>query len=168
VNAYVAAKFEEKERVQNFMRELRKCGVTITHNWTPDDDEGLEGDDRDRYLATCAADDLRGVLDADVVFFLYNPKCRGGFVEVGAAISHDIPVVVIGAPKDEAKPCVFFEIRHMEHVRSQGWRVLMFNDAAAVIHDIAWWRGKGGALTGLISGAITRAAEVRDEDARTR
>jgi hypothetical protein len=149
---YVAAKFEEKERVRALMRELRKIGGRITFDWTACDDTGIEGDERMLYRATSAMDDVGGVLRADAVILLWHPKLQGGLIEAGAAIGAGIPLVCVGVPEEHG---VFFDLDAVSF--EDRWRVTHFADEAAVIADLAWWRTDSGLSHGRISAAISYA-----------
>lgn len=83
---YVAGKYEERGKIANLIRELRQRGHSITHDWTHEDDTGLEGEAREQYLRSCAIDDRRGAGECKVFVLVHNPACRGAFAELGIAI----------------------------------------------------------------------------------
>ncbi len=102
---YVAAKFENKAKVKEVQRELRKSGFGISHDWTNESSEGLTGAELRTYLQTCAREDLEGARDADAVVVIYDKTLggRGLYVEIGAALATVKPVVIIGDRED----CIF-------------------------------------------------------------
>lgn len=98
---YVAGKFENKENVRAVMELLVINGHTITHDWTHEDPAGLEGVELAKYLRGCAEKDLAGVLKADVLVVLPEDPGTGRptvgrWLEVGAALASDVPVVIVG------------------------------------------------------------------------
>ncbi len=97
---YVAGSSAQLERVKSAMAALREIGHTVTHAWPELVEEVGEAnplDATDAARRMWAADDLRGVYDADVLWLLMPSE--GGFgaaVELGYALAHGIPVVVSG------------------------------------------------------------------------
>jgi len=45
-------------------------------------------------MMTCAVNDIRGAVAADVIVFLWNPACQGAFIEMGT-VQLSKPVVVL-------------------------------------------------------------------------
>jgi hypothetical protein len=103
VKIYVIGKWEEKPRVDAFMRKLERLGHEITYDWTRVD--GTKAD-----VVNEARNDLDGVLNAQLVVCLYHPKARGGLVEIGAALSNGKPVWLVGAPPLGEDTCVFLSL----------------------------------------------------------
>lgn len=100
---YVAAKFEDQALVQETYRRLREAGHSITLDWT-----ALPTGDR--HWGANAIHDLAGVLTADAVVLHPHERGKGLYVELGAALAHDIPVFVVGgemADDDAQVPCLF-------------------------------------------------------------
>jgi hypothetical protein len=118
VKIYVAGKWEQRGVIGEHIRILKCLGYQVTHNWTNESDEGLEGENRTRYLQTCAADDLEGVLRADVLLVFHHPGGQGLFVEVGAALAtRRIPVLVLG--DDAGRTPIFYTLPQVK--RLQTW-----------------------------------------------
>jgi hypothetical protein len=101
---YVAGPWDERDRAAWVAAELVKRGHTITHDWWNYDGGG---DQSQEFLAKCAWDDFRAVMDADV-FLLLNTQKRGEetsgkAVELGIALAtnllapeHDIRIIITG------------------------------------------------------------------------
>ncbi len=114
---YVAGKWEQRELINGFIRRLKALGYQITHNWTHEDDSGLEGEARENYLVSCAQDDLEGVLRADVLLVFHHPGGQGLFVEVGAALAtRRIPVLVIG--DDGGRTPIFYRLPQVKRMET--------------------------------------------------
>jgi len=103
---YVATKFSGMARAHHFMRMLEAHGHTITHDWTT-----LEHHNRPRVQ--CAADDLRGVKEADALVLLQVDAMRGAWIETGAALVLGKPVLVLGY---DGEP-VFLDLPQVVHAR---------------------------------------------------
>lgn len=110
LKVYVAGASKERyERAIPMMERLRAGGVDVTHDWTvgmtgaPDSSLSLE--ERAQY----AAEDIRGVLAADVVAFLAPLKGAssiGAWVELGIALGAGKPVFAAG----DTTPSIFGEL----------------------------------------------------------
>lgn len=96
---YVAGKFEEKRAVRQLQDALIAEGHSITYDWTKHEDATAD-------KASCAVNDLVGVVDADAIILLWHPGLKGGLVELGAALALEKVTIVVGCPKDQ--PCIFF------------------------------------------------------------
>lgn len=103
---YVAAKFEEKERVKALYDALEKAGHQITHKWIGEDASGLVGEALKSYLRTQADRDVEGVVSCDVLVLLPHEKGRGLYVELGVALAFVKPVVAVGS-LESAPNCIF-------------------------------------------------------------
>lgn len=103
---YVAGKFEEKEQVKEIILELEEAGHTITYDWT------IHEDDNPQMQALKC---LGGVIDADMFIFLAERALpyKGAFVEMGAALTHGKPVLVIG---DAIDSCIFMKMGFVSKV----------------------------------------------------
>lgn len=114
---YVAAKFEEKERVRDAYALLRTAGHEITCDWTKEDDTGKTGDELDRYHAECAERDLEGVAEADALVIFPHENGKGLYVELGVALAAAIPIICVS--EDGTLPnCVFLKVEDVRHVRT--------------------------------------------------
>jgi nucleoside 2-deoxyribosyltransferase len=101
LRVYVAAASSDLERAQHWMDELEAAGVEVTSDWvqviravgTANPRNASQEDRRD-----WVADDLSGVADADVVWFLapQSAPARGAYFEIGYAWGSGIEVVVSG------------------------------------------------------------------------
>lgn len=113
---YVAGKWEQRGMIAEHIRILKCLGYQVTHNWTTESDEGLEGENRENYLRSCAEDDLEGVLRADVILVFHHPQGQGLFVETGVALAtRRIPVLVLG--DDAGRAPIFY---HLPQVKRLG------------------------------------------------
>lgn len=106
MRVYVAAKFEDKERVRALYAKLRAAGHEITHDWTFETEEGMSGERLEHYLRDCAEDDLEGVSTADIFLMYPHEQGKGEYVELGAALVFGKPIVTIGPQTS----CIFFKI----------------------------------------------------------
>jgi hypothetical protein len=88
--------------------ELVRNGFEVVHDWTE------EKPDRSRSLI--ASDDIWAATHCDVVLMMWSDDMRGSWVEVGAALAHHIPVIVVGMEKREF--CIFMEHVGVAHVPS--------------------------------------------------
>ena len=104
---YVAAKFEEAERVQRVYALLRNRGFKITHDWTTEDASLYEGEAKAAYKRQCAMNDYFGVCYADAVLVLNHGLLYGGAAEMGMAIALHKPVFVVGS---EIRENIFFHM----------------------------------------------------------
>ena len=100
MDIYVAGKYENRKNVRRLMTSIEFLGHGITEDWTrhePDEDSVMLG---------YALDDVRGVRESDLFVLLVNKPYvyQGAFVELGVAISEDIPIAIIGHMIDG---CIF-------------------------------------------------------------
>lgn len=111
---YVAAKFEERERVKKIYSLLTEAGHKITHDWTNE----KESDDP-RLLAE---QDVTGVVTCDTFVFLPPPKDlhgRGCWVELGIAIALDKTIYVLGEQLDDRSRCIFLRLETVRFVHDE-------------------------------------------------
>lgn len=131
LNIYVAAKFEEKEKVRKAYDLLRHHGHRITHDWTNEDatrfPDGSE--EQLQYLEDMAHADIEGVANADAVVLFPHEKGKGLFVELGVALAKDIPVLVVSERDLHRGDCIFFFADACVVVRS-------VEDAITVLRDV--------------------------------
>ena len=120
MKVYVASKFENQAAVKQTMELLRRAGHTITHDWTREDASGIyDPNERDAYLAKCAAADVDGVLDADAMILLHRPEMRGAYIELGVAITHGVRVYVVDGLNDEwTRIPIFYRLPEVRHMAS--------------------------------------------------
>lgn len=99
MRVYVATKYELKDRAREEMLRLSRAGHSITYDWTLPEPPTVEQ----------AILDLRGVLDADVVVFIFEEerKYAGSLVELGIALGAGKPVYIIGYALDGH--CIFLQ-----------------------------------------------------------
>jgi len=120
---YVAAKFEEKANVRRWYERLTAAGFTVTHDWTVEDDSAIPAEELRTYHAKCAKADVDGVRTADAMLMLPHARGQGMFIELGVAIAHGLPVIVIhddlapiSAKAVAFKPGVFFALPNVQIV----------------------------------------------------
>jgi nucleoside 2-deoxyribosyltransferase len=104
LKVYVAGKTHDMRHVQEVQSLVRRYG-TVTHDWTsfvekhgPDAANALP----QALAKECARNDMRGVLNADLIIALPFDRLCGTLIEVGAAISHGIPVLWLGQPSQRS------------------------------------------------------------------
>ena len=101
---YVAAKYQDRDRVRELYYELSYLGHEITVDWTNQDK--YPNDAPAEKLKGFAEDDVRGVKEAKLLIALMTIKYeyKGLWVELGIALGKGIPVWVIG---DAGDSCLF-------------------------------------------------------------
>lgn len=107
MRVYVAAKFEEGNKVKEVYKKLAALGIGITHNWTDEDASKYKGNDLLAFKTECAENDRRGVLHAHAVLVLNHERLFGGAAEMGMALAMDIPVYVVNP---EIRENIFFHL----------------------------------------------------------
>ena len=86
MKVYLAARFDERERVRDMQARLRELGHEITADWTTHDPIARYGD-RPEWAREYAVEDLQGVVEADVFVFLTSASVgTGTHTELGTAI----------------------------------------------------------------------------------
>jgi hypothetical protein len=123
VKIYVASKFENSKAVREAHRALEEDGHEITHDWTNENADGLEGEAKEEYLKKCASKDVVGVLSGQGILVLNHERMAGGFTEFGIAIgSHWLGrymcIVVIDGHHEEKPRNIFFHLPFIWHVRN--------------------------------------------------
>lgn len=119
MRVYVASKFENMNAVKQAMHLLQQQGHAITHDWTRESAEGMEGQERDDYLARCAAADVNGVLTAQAILMLHQPNMRGAYIELGIALARGIRVFVVDGLRDDwTRIPIFYRLPHVIHTAS--------------------------------------------------
>lgn len=84
---YVAAKFCDKDQTRTAHHLLKAAGHIITHDWTVNK-QSFPFTANPEFTAKCAAEDLSGVLAADVLVVLSHAEASMGSAgELGAAIA---------------------------------------------------------------------------------
>ena len=108
MRVYVAAKFEDQERVLDIMAILRHAGHTITYDWTR----------KEQISKEQATLDAQGVLTAEALILVAEQPYAycGALVELGLALGRGIPIYVLGTVLD-AK-CIFMLLPEIYHVSS--------------------------------------------------
>ena len=105
--AYVAGAWGNRQRLREFMTEMRLMGFVIAHDWTEAAfDEDMVGDRFERISVR----DVQAVQSCDLLV-LINDDCnmiyRGSWVEYGAALGLGIPVVTLLDKHGHQQRCVF-------------------------------------------------------------
>jgi len=117
VSVYVAAKFDDRERVRALQTKLRQAGYTITHDWTAH--EANLADKTRAQFQEDAKRDRAGIQAADVVIFIMDDveyAFRGTFYEMGYADALYRHVVIltpyaVDAPvKEGFRRCCFYHL----------------------------------------------------------
>lgn len=114
MGVYVASKFIEIADVREVQDALLTAGFNITHDWTHEDME--KAVNNPGYFVSCASADLRGVRAARILVIIPQLEMRGGYVEIGAALISNIPVVA------------YFP-RHLDNLEARivEWRAQIFS-----------------------------------------
>jgi hypothetical protein len=118
VKIYVASKFENSKSVKEAYLALRDDGHTITHDWTNESSEGMDGAALEAYLQGCADKDVEGVETADALLLLNHNLMAGGFTEFGIAIGAKKFIVVIDGRNPEKPRNIFFHLHYVHHARN--------------------------------------------------
>lgn len=93
---YVASSFGNIPEVEAVMGVLKGLGHTITHDWTKERVQpGWSEEETTAYLATCGANDARGVRECDVLVLVNHDKCRDSMTEFGMALGLGKPAIVL-------------------------------------------------------------------------
>ncbi len=108
ITFYVSGKWEEREQIRVIQNKLRKLGFVIIGDWTYDEE------DHDGFPIENAVRDINAASNCDVYvgLFLRDNQYKGALIEMGAALSQDKDVCVIGHAVDE---CIF--VNHPNVVR---------------------------------------------------
>lgn len=107
---FVAAAFEDWRRASSVILELSKLGVECSHDWTKEAAQLATNDNLHvaEYRLLAAREDLNGVYSAEV-FLLLTPASKelgcGCWIEMGAALTKGVPVVISGPQRDRAIFC---------------------------------------------------------------
>lgn len=94
MSVYVAGKFEEADLVRKIQNGILTNGFGITHDWTYEDMSKAVPGYEEEYRRKCASADLRGVKQARAVVLLPHINMQGAYIEVGAALILEIPVII--------------------------------------------------------------------------
>lgn len=137
---YVAAKLEEYKQAQLMMAKAKASGHETTYDWTihvglsealkagDPSVEKLKGTPWQGQKLIMAQNDLTGVINAEVLIFLYHANCKGAFVELGAALAYRKPVIVVkegGLTKEDS---VFLFLPGVRVVNSVAEALLELNE----------------------------------------
>lgn len=119
MRVYVAAAFQEWERVRTVHAMIRVRGGEITHDWTLQRDKWPNDDAPEEFAYDHAIGDREGVMSADA-FILLTPDDRGRgcgcWIELGMALAENrrryndenndyLQVVIAGAQRDRSIFC---------------------------------------------------------------
>lgn len=107
MKVYVAAKFEDAERVREVYVKLRAVGCEITHDWTAESTEKMSGPEGDKYRTECAFNDYKGVKKANAVLVINHDRLFGGAAEMGMALAWGKKVFVVDS---KARYNIFFSL----------------------------------------------------------
>lgn len=105
LRVYCAGKTHDMDRVREVQSLVRRYGE-VTHDWTkvvemhgPDIElEPMTHEDARLY----SAEDLAGVVNADLVIVMPHSRLCGTLIEIGAALITNTPVVVLGRPSQHS------------------------------------------------------------------
>lgn len=109
---YVAGRWAQWQKVRSMQQALSRRGFSVTYDWTAVAEFCVEEADED--MPACAARDLEGCADADIVVALIEPGCRGSWLEMGYALAKGARVYVVSTP--DVGEHVFF------HAPKVSWR----------------------------------------------
>lgn len=115
---YIATKFENQQNFHELAEKLRARGHTITHDWTTESCEGMDGAERFHYTQQCAIKDVQGVAAADAVVVITHPKLSGALTELGVAIGLNKRIVIVNPWNPEAPYNIFYHLPYVEHVKT--------------------------------------------------
>jgi hypothetical protein len=112
VNIYVSGSIQDIAYVRGTMSLVKARGHEITHDWT-----AYSGP---KESAEEASLQLAGVFDAELLICVTHPRLKAGWMELGAAIAHDLPCVVVRHPG--VKRSMWFELPAVSEVDRGDWR----------------------------------------------
>lgn len=88
-SVYVSGSIRDIEQVRQVQNEFTENGWEIAHDWTQYAGDKFGPDAEDE-----AALQLNAVGDCDVFVLVEHPKLKAGWMELGAAIALDKPIVI--------------------------------------------------------------------------
>ncbi|MEU8799794.1 hypothetical protein [Spirillospora sp. NPDC048819] len=108
---YVAARFEERERVRKVYEALERRGHMITEDWTVHD-AAKPYADNGSLVSKYAVQDVDAVRESDVFMLLTSPVAGGGSsTEFGVALCSNLlfgrPLIYIVGEHTEANLCFY-------------------------------------------------------------
>lgn len=106
MKVYLAARFDRGPELRTYRDELQSVGLTVTSRWLD-----LHGETSDlaaydaETMSRFAVEDLEDIYQADVLIaFTERPTVGytsgGRHVEVGYALAHEKPVLIVGHPEN--------------------------------------------------------------------
>jgi nucleoside 2-deoxyribosyltransferase len=107
---YIAGKWDERNLVAGYAKQLVANGFEITWPWYEREPPGTTA-------AVAAEFDVRGVRRADTCLFIFERELayKGALVELGMAIALDKRILVVGKGGDS---CIFAHHPVVEHTSS--------------------------------------------------
>jgi hypothetical protein len=133
MDIYVASKFENKKAVREAYLALMADGHSITHDWTGEDAEGLEGEALETYMRGCAEKDVKGVEGGQGFLMLNHARIAGGNTEFGIAIATKKFIVVIDGHHPDKPRNIFFYLPMVHHARDLAEARILFNAQQMVL-----------------------------------
>lgn len=111
MKVYVAAKFNDKEKVKQVYESLKKEGHIITHEWIHNK-PASPFTENPEFTAKCVTEDINGVLSSDIFILLSNVEpSLGSATELGVAIASFInfkkPYIYVVGPYFDANFAFF-------------------------------------------------------------
>ena len=93
----VIGSWEDRKEIATMMFCIEADGHIITHDWTKHY-FSLDPTTKFRQAEQYAQEDLRMIRDCEVLVFYAknNFTCRGSYVEMGAALALDKPIILYG------------------------------------------------------------------------
>lgn len=126
MRVYVAAKFEEKDRVRQMIGVLRNMGHQITHDWTLEETQFDSSKHENLpYYKKCAEGDAQGVMTADVFIILTSTSGKGLYVEMGMAAAKGLPIIAVGPHFNS----IFYELPNVTKVQTIEAAYVMLEEA---------------------------------------
>ena len=126
MKVFVAAKWEDRTAAQDLMSHMKILGLTISYDWTQNDQVSRE----------TALADFDGVMNADALVFWapLDLGFRGAYVEMGIALALDLPVYLMGPGADE---CIY--IHHPNVTRDLTPLLDAASSTPSDVADPAWY-----------------------------
>jgi hypothetical protein len=155
---YVASGLANADRVGNLVRELESYGWTCTYDWTLAEISPTEGSvGTPEEKEQIAWHEINGVIEADIMV-LWLPGGRGAHVELGAALSSMIPVLLVYDKEEDLRggsgfgyECIFYlheRVTKYKYTRDMGTVALVHEMdqlyAALLSETEDWVASKGG------------------------
>ncbi len=98
---YVASAFGNKSEVKLVQNKLIEMGYVLSHDWSNNTFDGLEGQALEDYRERCSDEDVLGVFNSDLLFMIQHGDGCASQSEMGMAIAWGKPVIIIHSDRKQ-------------------------------------------------------------------